>query len=191
MKKFILPILLLLVLTGCAVIDGAVIGGADGPTAVYINRERKTDYDKDSIKMVRLNGELYYETGEDFDIDTYCGTADGTFKKTVGKYEIPPNDNECNFDDAVAYQIGIRENAIEVCIDDEIEVFEKIDSNADILKYKYCCELEGKLPNAKGESKFLVLANEKNITFDDAAYVLFGSDMSKMKDIYVLPIIDD
>lgn len=187
--------ILALVLSGCHSATVGIIGGSDGPTAIYINKNKdkhnKTDYEKDSVKMVRINGELYYETGEDFEVEMSRGTPDGNFKKTVGKYEIPQNDNESNFNDANAYQIGMQENTIEVLIDDDWEIFAKIDSNSDVLKYKYCYELEGELPNAKSESKYLVFANEENITFDDASYMLFGSDATKMKDIYVLPINDD
>lgn len=193
MKKYAIAALCIctILLSSCKEEVIGIIGGADGPTAVYINKKPKTEYEKDSIKMVRLNGELYYETGKDFDIEQSIGTPDGNFKKAVGKYEIPQNDNESNFNDAASYKIGVEKYTIEIPIDDEWEIFAKIDSAADVLKYKYCYELEGELPNAANESKFLILANEKNITFDDAAYVMFGADMSSMKDIYVLPIADD
>ena len=180
----------ILVLSGC---QPANMGKSDGSTEIYVGKDnkRKSNYEKDSIKIVRINGELYYETGRDNDTAVHRETVDGSFRKTVGKYEIPQNDNESNFNDANSYQIGMQENTIEVPVDDDWEIFAKIDSNSDVLKYKYCYELEGELPNAKGESKYLVLANEENITFDDASYMLFGSDATKMKDIYVLPINDD
>ncbi len=182
-----------LALSGCNAAMRGIIGGADGPTAVFVTKgkKHKTDYEKDSVKMVRIGGALYYETGEDSDVEGRCGNMDGSFKKSVGKYEIPQNDNESNFDDAEAYQIGSKENTIEILIDDDWEIFAKIDTNSDVLKYKYCYELEGELPNAESESKYLVLANDEDITFDDAAYMLLGSDMTKMKDIYVLPLAED
>lgn len=46
------------------------------------------------------------------------------------------------------------------------------------------------MTKAQGISNFLVLSNTMDITFENAAYRLFGSDTSKMKDIYVLPIVD-
>ncbi len=193
MKKYMIfaVCLITLALSACNSANVGVIGGADGPTAVYVRKNKGTDYEKDSIKMVRIDGALYYETGRESKSAGKCGTADGSFKKTVGKYEIPQKDNESNFNDANSYQLGFEENTIEICIDDDWEIFKKIDSNSDVLKYKYCCELEGEMPNAAEESTFLVLANEKNITFDDAAYVMFGSNMNSMKDIYVLPLVDD
>ena len=42
--------------------------------------------------------------------------------------------------------------------------------------------------NAAAESEFIVLSDDKSVTFDDAAYVLFGSDMRKKKDIYVISL---
>lgn len=68
--------------------------------------------------------------------------------------------------------------------------FEKIDTNADVSKYRYCYVLEGKLPNAADDSEYLVLANDMDITFEEAAYKILGSDLTKMKDIYVIPIVD-
>lgn len=59
-----------------------------------------------------------------------------------------------------------------------------------MLKYKYCYVLEGRLPNAADDSEYLVLANDMDITFEEAAYKMLGSDTTKAKDIYVLPIAD-
>lgn len=190
MKKaaFLLIAVLVLALSACQSASIGIIGGSDGPTDIIVSD--KADFEKDSVRMVRINGALYYESGEDNDNSARCGNADGSFKRTAGKFEVPQNDNESNFDDATAYQLGAAENTIEIQIDDDWEIFAKIDSNADVLKYKYCFELEGELPNAHDDSKFLVLSNEKDVTFADAAYGLLGSDMSKAKDIYVLPIDD-
>ena len=82
----------------------------------------------------------------------------------------------------------MRENTIEIPIEDDWEIFEKIDTNSDVLKYKYCYILEGTLPNAAEDSEYLVLANDMDVTFEEAAYKLLGSDTAAAKDIYVLPI---
>lgn len=179
---------IVLALSACQSASIGIIGGSDGSTDIVVSD--KDGYEKDSVRMVRINGALYYESGEDNDNSARCGNMDGSFKRTAGKFEVPQNDNESNFDDASSYQLGAAENTIEILIDDDWEIFAKIDSSTDVLKYKYCFELEGELPNAHDDSKFLVLANEKDVTFADAAYVLLGSDMSKMKDIYVIPIND-
>lgn len=190
MKKLfaVLPLAAALALTACHDKSSVgIIGGADGPTNIVVS---KGDYEKDSIRMLRIDGALYYESGEDNENSARCGNADGSFKRTAGKYEVPQGDGESNFDDADSYQIGMLENTVEILIDDDWEIFSKIDTESDILGYKYCFELEGELPNAHDDSKYLVLSNDKNVTFEDAAYMLFGSDTTQQKDIYVLPIID-
>ena len=171
-----------------------VIGGADGPTNIIAseNKDYKAMTEKEPVKVVRIDGCLYYETGQDSDIEARCGTLDGNFEKTVDAYEIPQNDNEANFEfknkDYCGYQAGTTEDAIEIPIDDDWEIFKRIETNADISKYKYCYILEGTLPNAQDDSEYLVLANDMNITFEEAANKIFGSGISK--DIYVLPIVD-
>ncbi len=191
MKKLILFVMCigLFAVAGCQNRNIGIIGGADGPTNIIVSEHLdKIGYEKSSVKMIRLNGTLYYETGKNNNTVGRCAVMDGNFMQTVSKYEIPRKDNESNFDGANSYQSGMKENTIEVFIEDEWKVFAKIDTEADILQYQYCYELKGRLPNASSDSVFLVLADEENITFDDAAYTLLGSDLTEMKDIYVLAV---
>ncbi len=187
MKKAIVFIIciFMLVLSGCKSANIAIIGGADGPTAILVTNNN--DYKKESVRMVKINGALYYETDKE-NSNLKCGVMDGEFEKSAGEYEIPQGDNQSNFDDADAYQTG-NENTIEILIGDDWKVFNKVDTNSDVLKYKYCYKLVGKLSDTSEDAEFLVLANEENITFDQANYQLVGSDTAKMKDIYVLPIL--
>ncbi len=191
-KSFLLfPLVFAFILTSCS--NGAIgrIGGADGPTAIYVSEGKKpTKYEKDDIDIVRVNGALYYETDIDYDIDGKIGVTDGNLEKSVEKYEVPQNDNECNFTGGTFYKNGTVENTLEVADGDEWVVFKQIDAKSEILNYKYCFTLESELKNDVEEKKFLVLSNEKNITFDDAECFLIGSDVDKKKDIYVLPIED-
>lgn len=171
--------------------DIGVIGGADGPTKVYVRDTPSLDYEKDDIKIARIDGALWYETDEESNAFQRCGVFDGKLEKTANKWEIPQNDGECNFGECEGYQFGATENTLEVFIDDEWKSFAKITTETDILGYKYCCELEGEMPNSEHELELLVLSNEKNISFSDAVYKLTGADMSKMKDIYVIPLNSD
>ncbi len=176
-------------LSGCGAKSIGIIGGADGPTKVVVSDDKgSTEYGRETVKMIRIDGALYYDTGKKSDVEGRCGTMDGAIKKGASENEIPQNDNESNFSGADGYQIGLKENTVETVLDGDWEIFAKIDTNADIFKYKYCCILNGRLPKAETDSRYLVLANNEDITFSDAGYQLFGSDMSKMKDIYVLPI---
>lgn len=143
-----------------------------------------------AIKMVNVDGKLYYETNAESKLDARCGVSDGNFEKKVTEFEIPQNDGESNFSESSSYQLGTEENTIEIPIGETWMIFKKIDSNRDVLKYKYCYTVNGTLPNAANDSTYLVLADVLGISFEDASYQLLGSDLNKMKDIYVLPIAD-
>lgn len=189
MKRFLFAIAALVILSGCSAASVGIIGGADGPTAIKVeNGSDSEQLECKNIRMVKIDEKLYYETGKTSMAEARCGTADGNFTKNADKFEVPQNNNESNFSESKSYQIGVTENTVEIPIENEWKIFEAINTNSDISKYKYCFILEGTLPNAASSSKYLVLANEMNITFADASYILFGSDLSKMKDIYVLPI---
>lgn len=181
MKRAILIVMIsgAFILSGCS--GGKIGGEAD---------KNKIIHEKEPVRLVKINGSLYYETGEDSEVEARCGTLDGNLVKGADKYEIPLNDGETNFSGAKGYQTGSAENTVEIPIGDDWEIFEKIDTNADILKYKYCYVLEGRLPNAADDSEYLVLANDTEVTFEEASYKLLGSDISKTKDIYVLPTED-
>ena len=168
-----------------------VIGGADEPTNIIVGEKGDKKNNRiESIRIANVNGELYYEIDEDSDIEARCGVMDGNFENTVDRYEIPKNSGEVNFLGADGYQLGLIENTIEIPLGDDWEIFKKIDTNRDVLRYKYCYVVEGILPNAKDDSEFMVLANTLDITFEEASYQLFGSNSEQMKDIYVLPILD-
>lgn len=190
---FVISFLLACVLlSACNNSNIGVIGGADGPTSIIVgkndNRNEKTI--KEPIRIVNVKGELYYDIDEESEIEARCGVMDGNFTKTVEIFEIPKNDGESNFSEGDCYQIGNYKNTIEILIEDDWEIFKKIDTNSDVLKYKYCYIVEGVLPNSYDDSELLVLADTMDISFKEASYQIFGSNSSKMKDIYVLPIVN-
>lgn len=53
---------------------------------------------------------------------------------------------------------------------------------ADGITYKYRLELKGTMPNAAGESCFVVLTNNKEISFDEVAKNIFSSSSSDWLD---------
>ena len=188
MKKcfVIVSFFLCLALVGCGGKAVGIIGGADGPTSVYVS-ENDSQSQKEPIRLVRADGKLYYDSKKKSETDARCGVMDGALTKTAGKFEVPKGNDECNFNGPTGYQIG-AEGTIEIEENSSWTVFKEIPTNWDVLKYKYAFLLSGRMPNAASDSAFLVLSNDKNVTFDDAAYKLLGSDTTKMKDIYVLPI---
>lgn len=188
MKKFmvILGLVCCLALASCGKMTVGKNGGADGAVSDKVSTEREP------VRMVNVDGSLYYETGEDIDCDASCGVMDGTLTKTVDKFEVPLKSGESNFKAKKGYWSGRTENTLEIPVDDldEAEIFKKIDTNQDVSKYKYCYKVEKRFSNADDDSEFLVLANSMDITFDDAVYKMFGSDTEKMKDIYVISVVD-
>lgn len=53
---------------------------------------------------------------------------------------------------------------------------------ADGITYKYRLELKGTMPNAAGESCFVVLTNNKDISFDEVAKSIFSSNSNDWLD---------
>lgn len=78
----------------------------------------------DVIPMVMVNGELYYDTGKESEIDGRCGLMDGEITSSVDGSEIPAEDNQSNFGTGYEYQIG-TEGRIEIYINNKWLVFEK------------------------------------------------------------------
>lgn len=186
MKKILLPVILMCVaLSGCEAASVAIIGGADGPAAVYVTDGDKMEFEKTKANAANIDGELYYDTGKTSDA-ARCGMPDGSLERTARDFEIPRKSGETNFDGADGYQFGAAENTTEICIDGKWHIFEKVSENA--KNYKYCFFVKGRLPNAATDSEYLVFANETDITLYDAGYTYFGSDMRQMKDIYAVPI---
>ena len=62
--------LLCLFLTACRDTSIGIIGGADGPTAIFVSESHETvtgtfgeQYEKKPIRMMKIDGDLYYDTG--------------------------------------------------------------------------------------------------------------------------------
>lgn len=53
---------------------------------------------------------------------------------------------------------------------------------ADGITYKYRLELKGTIPNAAGESCFVVLTNNKDISFEEVAKSIFSSNSNDLLD---------
>lgn len=77
-------------------------------------------------RIVMVNGELYQDTGRISTADGRCGNMDGSIDSEVGEDEIPTEDNQSNFGTGYGYQYGPEEGTIEIYLDDEWRVFERI-----------------------------------------------------------------
>lgn len=188
MKKVIISVMCIftLALCGCDMQKQPVIGGADGPTDVYVSKNKNT-YKKEPIRMVKIDGALYYETGEDRENVGRCGNMDGNFSQTVGMYELPQNDNESNFGDANSYQRGSIADTVEILIGDDWEIFKKLNAEG-VDGFKYCCKLETEDEDFGRDVDYLVLSNKENVTLEEAMDFLTAD--KKNGDMYVVSIYD-
>jgi len=74
-------------------------------------------------KLIKIKDKLYYDTKKESNIESRCGIMDGTIIQTVGRDEIPLENNTSNFGEELNYQIG-KNNTIEVLIDGKWIIFE-------------------------------------------------------------------
>lgn len=176
MKKifFLAVCAVCLITSACGDTGVGIIGGADGPTSIFVTDKLGTQYEKRTIRMFNAGGELYFDSGEVSMLDARCGTLDGMLKKSVDEGKIPKNPGEANFD-AAGYQTG-NGNTKEVCIGDEWVVFYKFDGlSDDIENYDYCFYVRGRLNDAQSDSEWVVLTDNKDITFSEIYEPLLSS----------------
>lgn len=182
MKRIITLIILIscLLLTACS--DSAsigVIGGADGPTAIYIGKPGTGNNTEISpIRMINVDGVLYYDSGLISDVEARCGTLDGNLKKAAAEYEVPKKSGEANFE-TEAYAFGYQNTTSitkEIPDSDGWVIFKKIDGYGNGLsRFKYGYRITGRHPNAEVDSEYIVLANSMDITFGQITKYFFGS----------------
>lgn len=177
-----------MLLTACTQTENVgVIGGADGPTAIYTSDGKNEITEKKPVRMIRVDGELYYDSGKVSDITGRCGNLDGSLTKTTEEYEIPQNDGGCNFDGADGYQLTDNENTKEIPFGSEWLIFRKIsDSEKDLTGYKYCFYVKGTMPNAAKESEYIVLANDMDLDFEKVTKSFYSSNSADSLDIYMV-----
>lgn len=174
---FFLLILCGIILTGCVyTANVGVIGGADGPTSIYVKNETGETVKK-PLRMIRVDGKLYYDSGKVSEMVPRCGTMDGNLVQTGAEFEIPKNDNTCNFSGAEGYQ-NATSITKEISIDGEWVIFKLFDDpELDMDVFKYCFYLKGKSPNAENAHEIVVLTEDINYDFE-AHNQLFSSQLN-------------
>lgn len=182
MKRIITFITLLscLLLTACR--DSAsigIIGGADGPTSILVGKkDAETNTQISPVRMINVDGDLYYDSGLISDVEARCGTLDGNLKKAAEEYEVPKKSGEANFE-TDAYAFGYQNTTgITKEIPDSYGwvIFKKIDGyGAGLSRFKYGFKITGRHPNAAADSEYIVLANSMDITFGQITRYFFGS----------------
>ncbi len=147
-----------------------IIGGADGPTEIIV-ANKNGDTVKKPLRMFKAEGKLYYDTGLISEMTARCGTLDGELNQVGLTYEIPKNDNECNFEGAEGYQ-NVTSITKEVPIDGKWVIFKLYNESKNVGQYdmkdfKYCFYLKGRTPNAEKDTEIIMLTEDVNCTFED------------------------
>ena len=181
MKKIICILIICFIFTSCEYASIGMIGGADGPTSVIVSTESKqnqyefgVEIEKKPVRMINVDGTLYYDSGVISDNVPRCGVMDGSLKKTVGENEIPLNPGEANFK-TDGFQLG-KALSKEVNIDGNWVIFKKYDTYGNTLDgLKYCYYIKCRLNNAKADSEMIVLSENKDVTFNDIYAPLLSS----------------
>lgn len=89
-----------------------------------------TETEEDNFcPMVMLEGKLYADTGETNSMPR-CGVMDGTISLSTDG-ETPTVDNQSNFGKNIGFQRGMRENRIEICLDNVWHIFAYNEDNLD------------------------------------------------------------
>lgn len=166
-----------LFLSACNNTSVGVIGGADGPTNIYVKGKFGEQVGKRPVRMFNIDGDLYYDSGLVSDKTPRCGTMDGKLKKAVNENEIPLKSGEANFDiDGYQNATSITK---EVNIDGEWVIFKKYNLYSYTLDdLKYCYYIKGHLNNAAVDNEIIVLSEDENITFNDVYEPLLSSQSS-------------
>lgn len=143
-------------------------------------------YKKYSVKLARIDGEIYYETGEFSKMSPRCGTLDGLFEKVYTEYEVPKADGGANFEGEDYYGNGwqkISKSTVEVPTTGGWSIFRK--AEADVLKkpadYSCCMRFEKKADVTCEAEEYLVFTNNTDLTFED---IKSGNDGGAM----IIPI---
>lgn len=110
--------------------DGALAGnGVDGTDADGVDCPTTPESETQLPRMVMLDGKLYVETDETNSM-LRCGVMDGNITSTT-EGEMPTEDGQSNFGKDIGYQYGMRENRIEIYLDDAWRIFAYNENNLD------------------------------------------------------------
>ena len=101
---------------------------------VYQKIEEKdiNNTENNYVRMIKVHGSLYYDTGKESTIIGRCGVMDGKIISHVPLAAIPTKNNESNFEGDYEYQI-IDNNTIEVLIENKWQVFKNKKEDKGIL----------------------------------------------------------
>lgn len=184
----ILVLLCSLILCACNETSIGIIGGADGPTNIYVSKNGEevkgrfgVQLEKKPVRMFNIDGDLYYDSGVISNEVPRCGTLDGELKKAAGENKIPKKSGEANFS-IEGYQ-NATSITKEVNIDGNWVIFKKYDIDKSALDgLEYCHFIKGHLNNAAVDSEIIVLSEYEDITFNDVYEPYLSSQFTPGED---------
>lgn len=99
-----------------------------GKTLLDTSKVTKNSDNQESTRIVKVENRLYYDTGNESNVQFRCGVMDGKITKNVSIKEIPKNNNESNFEGNYDYQF-MGPDTIEVLMDGKWIVFQAKEEN--------------------------------------------------------------
>lgn len=171
MKKIIAGFLcfLCLLLSGCT---GNMVSDQSAKlkeTTETVKGAFGEQYVKKPLRMLNIDGELYYDSGLVSDTKVRCGVMDRKLDQTAEIGEIPKESGTANFA-CEGCQFATRITC-EVLVDGEWLVFKKFENQVgeteNVSGFPYCFYIKGRLNNAAIDSELAVLTDDADITFSD------------------------
>ncbi len=134
-------------------------------------------YVKKPLRMLNIDGELYYDSGLVSDTKARCGVMDWKLDKTVEIGEVPKESGTANFT-CEGCQFATKITC-EVLVDGEWLIFKKFQNQVGETKnlsaFPYCFYIKGRMNNAAIDTELAVLTDDAEITFSDVFEPLLSS----------------
>lgn len=170
MKKImaVLSCFLCFLLLGC---NGNVLSKLPAQTeeTAPINGQFGVQLEKKPLRMLNLDGELYFDSGLISNTEARCGTLDRILEKFVEIGEVPKESGTANFD-CDGCQL-VTKITCEVPVDGKWLIFKKFENQAGETKkftnFPYCYYIKGRLNNAAIDSELAILTDDTGITFSE------------------------
>ena len=120
MKKVIVELLILVILSPLS----ACTSSSVSLSSSSIPAGNPTEYtsETDFVRMVRIDGTLYLDTGRESQVSLRCGVLDGEITTQVAPDQQPFKDGQSNFGTGYGYQYGAN-GTIELFLNGTWRVF--------------------------------------------------------------------
>lgn len=138
---------------------------------------------KDNQRLIKVDGKLYYDTGEYSTIDSRCGVMDGAISSHIDSKFIPLEDNQSNFEGDYSYQYGLY-GTIDVVIDHKWITFKTLNQTIDFLDANFKIELiENNSKDIKAIEYYTNKENQKIYLVGlDEIYLIDSNNKITLKD---------